>query len=165
MPRIAIAQLRPVKGEYAANLERLGGVLARVAELAPPVELFITPEGSMSGYFVEGGVRDVAVTAGTLFRDLATRHGAAGNARSLDVAVGFYEVFQNRFYNSCLYATLGGPDAGVKHLHRKGFLPTYGGVDEERFGERGPEGGALGPRLGRAATLIFEGRLHPPPAT
>ena len=132
MPRIAIAQLRPVKGEYAANLERLGGVLARVAELDPPVELLITPEGSMSGYFVEGGVRDVAVTAGTLFRDLATRHEAAGNARSLDVAVGFYEVFQNRFYNSCLYATLGGPDAGVKHVHRKVFLPTYGVFDEER---------------------------------
>ena len=53
MPRIAIAQLRPVKGEYAANLERLGGVLARVAELDPPVELLITPEASTSGYFVE----------------------------------------------------------------------------------------------------------------
>src|SRR2546422_2677523 len=78
MPRIAIAQLRPVKGEYAANLERLGGVLARVAELDPPVELLITPEGSMSGYFVEGGVRDVAVTAGTLFRGLTTRHEAGG---------------------------------------------------------------------------------------
>src|SRR3989442_7832471 len=76
MPRIAIAQLRPVKGEYAANLERLGGVLARVAELDPPVELLITPEASTSGYFVEGGVRDVAVTAGTLFRDLTTPHQA-----------------------------------------------------------------------------------------
>src|SRR2546428_4714865 len=76
MPRIAIAQLRPVKGEYAANLERLGGVLARVAELDPPVELLITPEASTSGYFVEGGVRDVAVTAATPFQDPATPHGA-----------------------------------------------------------------------------------------
>src|SRR5207245_5704466 len=73
MPRIAIPQLRPVKGEYAANLERLGGVRARVAELDPPVELLITPEASTSGYFVEGGVRDVAVTAGTLFRGAARR--------------------------------------------------------------------------------------------
>src|SRR3989454_5752019 len=102
MPRIAIAQLRPVKGEYAANLERLGGVLARVAELDPPVELLITPEGSMSGYFVEGGVRDVAVTAGTLFRDLATRHGAAGNERSLHVAVRVFPGFQKPFLNSLL---------------------------------------------------------------
>src|SRR5438128_2906491 len=156
MPRIDIAQLRPVKGEYAANLERLGGVLARVAELDPPVELLITPEGSMSGYFVEGGVRDVAVTAGTLFRDLATRHEAVGGKRSLDVAVGFYEVFQNRFYNSCLYATLGGPDAGVKHVHRKVFLPTYGVFDEERFVERGHEVRAFDTRFGRAAILSCE---------
>src|SRR6266516_3652252 len=111
MPRIAIAQLRPVKGEYAANLERLGGVLARVAELDPPVELLITPEASTSGYFVEGGVRDVAVTAGTLFRDLTTRHEAAA-APPIDVAVGFYEVFQNHFYNACLYASLGNASPG-----------------------------------------------------
>src|SRR2546425_10422023 len=91
MPRIAIAQLRPVKGEYAANLERLGGVLARVAELDPPVELLITPEASTSGYFVEGGVRDVAVTAGALVRDLAPRPegggGGGGGQKASDVAV------------------------------------------------------------------------------
>src|SRR5256886_10636168 len=88
MPRIAIAQLRPVKGEYAANLERLGGVLARVAELDPPVELLITPEGSMSGYFVEGGVRDVAVTAGALFPAPPAPHQAAGAERALHLAGG-----------------------------------------------------------------------------
>src|SRR5438309_258601 len=166
MPRIAIAQLRPVKGEYAANREGLGGVLARVAELDPPVELLITPEASTSGYFVEGGVRDVAVTAGTLFRDLATRHEAVGGAkRPIDVAVGFYEVFQNRFYNSCLYATLGGPDAGVKHVHRKVFLPTYGVFDEERFVERGHEVRAFDTRFGRAAILICEDAWHSLTAT
>jgi len=165
MPRIAIAQLRPVKGEYAANLERLGGVLARVAELDPPVELLITPEASTSGYFVEGGVRDVAVTGGTLFRDLTTRHEAAGAKRPIDVAVGFYEVFQNRFYNSCLYATLGGRDAGVKHVHRKVFLPTYGVFDEERFVERGHEVRAFDTRFGRAAILICEDAWHSLTAT
>src|SRR5438093_13336966 len=111
MPRIAIAQLRPVKGEYAANLERLGGVLARVAELDPPVELLITPEASTSGYFVEGGVRDVAVTAGTLFRDLATRHeGGGGAERPTAVGVGFYEGFQHPIYHSSHYADTRGPE-------------------------------------------------------
>src|SRR5256884_4365192 len=70
MPRIAIAQIRPSKGEYAANLQKIGGVLAQIAKLDPPVDLVIFPETVTSGYFVEGGVRDVAVTAGTLFRDL-----------------------------------------------------------------------------------------------
>src|SRR3989442_8960155 len=90
MPRIAIAQLRPVKGEYAANLERLGGVLARVADLDPPVELLITPEASTSGYFVEGGVRDVAVTAGTAFRPPAAPDDAlrGGVRRPLPVVAG-----------------------------------------------------------------------------
>src|SRR5713101_8219324 len=159
MPRIAIAQIRPVKGEYAANLERLGGVLAQLAKLDPPVDLLVTPEASTSGYFVEGGVRDVAVTAGTLLRDLAARH-AAAHAPPLDVAVGFYEVFQHRFYNSCLYATLGGADAGVKHVHRKVFLPTYGVFDEERFVERGHDVRAFDTRLGRTAMLICEDTWH-----
>ena len=44
MPRIAIAQIRPVKGEYAANLERLGGVLAQLGQVDPPVDLLVTPE-------------------------------------------------------------------------------------------------------------------------
>src|SRR5439155_1101085 len=83
----------------------------------------------------------------------------------IDVAVGFYEVFQNRFYNSCLYATLGGPDAGVKHVHRKVFLPTYGVFDEERFVERGHEVRAFDTRFGRAAILICEDAWHSLTAT
>ena len=164
MPRIAIAQLRPKKGDYAANLQKIGGVLAQVAKLEPAPDLVIFPETSTSGYFVEGGVRDVAVTAGTLFRDLQVEHEAA-KAPSLDVAVGFYEVFQNHFYNSCLFASLGNASSGnappgVKHVHRKMFLPTYGVFDEERFVERGRELRAFDTRWGRAAILICEDAWH-----
>ena len=159
MPRIAIAQLRPKKGDYAANLQKIGGVLAQVAKLEPAPDLVIFPETSTSGYFVEGGVRDVAVTAGTLFRDLQLEHEAA-KAPPLDVAVGFYEVFQNHFYNSCLFASLGNAPPGVKHVHRKMFLPTYGVFDEERFVERGRELRAFDTRWGRAAILICEDAWH-----
>src|SRR2546422_3863 len=159
MPRLAIAQLRPTKGDYNTNLQKIGGVLAQVARLAPPVDLVVFPETATSGYFVEGGVRDVAVTAGTLFRDLTVEHEAAG-ARPVDVASGFYEVFQNHFYNSCLYASLGGKDAGVQHVHRKVFLPTYGVFDEERFVDRGREIRAFDTGWGRAAILICEDAWH-----
>ena len=184
MPRIAIAQLRPRKGDYAANLEKIGGVLAQLAMLDPPVDLVIFPETATSGYFVEGGVRDVAVTAGTLFRDLTLAHEAA-KAPPIDVAVGFYEVFQNRYYNSCLYASLGNAvpgnaspgnassgsassrnaspgiaSPGIKHVHRKVFLPTYGVFDEERFVERGRDIRAFDTRWGRAAILICEDAWH-----
>ena len=33
MPRLAIAQIRPRKGEYAANLQLIGGVLAHLPGL------------------------------------------------------------------------------------------------------------------------------------
>src|SRR5207249_4636441 len=87
-------------GDYGANLQKIGGVLAQIAKLDPPADLVVFPETATSGYFVEGGIRDVAVTAGTLFRDLTVEHAAAG-APPVDVAIGFYEVFQNHFYNSC----------------------------------------------------------------
>ena len=159
MPRLAIAQIRPTKGEYAANVQRIGGVLAQLAKLEPAVDLVVFPETATSGYFVEGGVRDVAVTAGTLFRDLSVQHEAA-QAPPLDVAVGFYEVFQNRFYNSCLYASFGNAPPRILHVHRKVFLPTYGVFDEDRFVERGREIHAFDTRWGRAAILICEDAWH-----
>src|SRR5438105_375009 len=174
MPRLAAAQIRPSKGEYAANLQKIGGVLAQIAKLDPPVDLVIFPETATSGYFVEGGVRDVAVTAGTLFRDLTVEHQAAG-APPIDVAVGFYAVFQNHFYNSCLYASLGNASpenaspgnassgtasSRILHVHRKVFLPTYGVFDEERFVERGRDIHAFDTRFGRVAILICEDAWH-----
>ena len=164
MLRIAIAQVRPTKGEYAANVQRLGTVLAQVATLEPPVDLVVFPEAATSGYFVEGGVREVAVTAGTLFRDLEQARGDA-TSRPIDVAVGFYEVFQNDLYNSALYATLGGKEAGIRHVHRKVFLPTYGVFDEARFVERGHDVRAFDTRWGRAALLICEDAWHSLTAT
>src|SRR3989441_770087 len=172
MPRLAIAQLRPTKGDYNANLQKIGGVLAQVAKLDPPVDLVVFPETATSGYFVEEGVRDVAVTAGALFRDTTVEHEAAG-APPVAVALGFYEVFQNLFYNSCLYASLGnaspghassgGAAPGIRHVHRKVFLPTYGVFDEERFVDRGREIRAFDTRWaggGRAAILVCEDAWH-----
>src|SRR5437870_13868228 len=114
--RLAISQFRPTKGDYAGNVARIGGVIAQAAQLDPPADLLVFPETATSGYFVEGGVRDVAMTAGTLFRDLTVEHEAAG-APPVDVAIGLHEVFQNHFYHSCLYAPPGGKDAGAPPVH------------------------------------------------
>jgi NAD+ synthetase len=154
--RLAISQFRPDKGEYARNVERIGGVIGQAAQLDPKPDLVIFPETATSGYFVEGGVKEVAVTAGTLVRDLhALYHGPP-----IDVAVGFYEKFQNHIHNSCLYVTLG-KQAEVRHVHRKVFLPTYGVFDEERFVDRGQDGvRAFDAGWGRAAILICEDAWH-----
>ncbi len=159
MLRLAIAQLRPRKGAYDENLCRLGAVFREVSAWAEPPELVITPETALTGYFLEGGVRDLAVSADRLFDDLARQHKDA-RAAPLDIAVGFYEIHRNRLHNSGLYATLGGPDAGIRHVHRKVFLPTYGVFDEERFVEAGRNVQAFDTRWGRAAILICEDAWH-----
>lgn len=161
MPRLAIAQIKPRKGEYTANLDRIVTVVNQAAALEPAVDLVLFPETATSGYFVEGGVREVAVTAGTLLRDLSARY----QGRSIDVAVGFYELFQNRYYNSCLFASLGPADPSITHIHRKVFLPTYGVFDEGRFVERGLDIRAFDTRWGRAAILICEDAWHSIAAT
>jgi NAD+ synthase (glutamine-hydrolysing) len=157
--RLAIAQVRPHKGAYEQNLCRLGALFREVGAWPEPPELIVAPETALTGYFLEGGVRDLAVPADRLFDDLSRQHEEAGTP-PVDVALGFYEVHGNRFYNSGLYATLGGPDAGIRHIHRKIFLPTYGVFDEERFVEAGRSVQAFDTRWGRAAILICEDAWH-----
>lgn len=157
--RLAVAQIRPKKGDYAENLRRIGGVLAQLAGWEAPPQLLVLPETAVSGYFVEGGVRDLALTAGTLFRDLAVQHSLAG-APPIDIALGFYEEFNHRFYNAALYAALGGAAPGIRHVHRKMFLPTYGVFDEERFVDRGHQIEAFDTTWGRAAIAICEDAWH-----
>jgi NAD+ synthetase len=157
--RLALSQFRPDKGEYARNVERIGGVIAQAAQLDPKPDLVAFPETATSGYFVEGGVKEVAVTAGTLARDLDALY--QGGGPPIDVAVGFYERFQNHIHNSCLYVTLGNKKPEVRHVHRKVFLPTYGVFDEERFVDRGQEGvRAFDTAWGRVAILICEDAWH-----
>jgi NAD+ synthetase len=159
MLRIAIVQFRPDKGEYAENLRRLGEIFREVGQWAEPPELLIAPETALTGYFLEGGVRELAVSAEQLFADLSAAHAASG-APPFDIALGFYEVWRNRLHNSSLYASLGGADAGIRHVHRKVFLPTYGVFDEERFVEPGTSVQAFDTRWGRAAMLVCEDAWH-----
>lgn len=159
--QLAVAQFTPKKGDYAGNLSRLGELFAQVDTLHPRPQLLTLPESALTGYFLEGGVREVAITAGALARDLNElyRERVKG-PRMLDVAIGFYEQYQNKLFNSALYVTLGGAEAVVRHVHRKIFLPTYGMFDEERFVERGREIRAFDTPLGRVALLVCEDAWH-----
>src|SRR3954469_1354989 len=161
--RLALSQFRPTKGEYSENVARIGAVITQAAQLDPKPDLVVFPETATSGYFVEGGVKELAVTAGTLARDLS----AAYEGPAIDVTVGFYERFQNHIYNSALYVTLHKQKPQIRHVHRKVFLPTYGVFDEERFVDRGQDGvrsfeTGWG---GTAAILICEDAWHSLAAT
>ena len=160
---LVVVQFKPRKGDYAANLARLGGIFSQIDSLNPRPDIAVFAETALTGYFVEGGVRDVALTAGALARDLQTQYtSAVTTPRTLDVCIGFYEVWSNAFYNSALYVTLGGEgkEPAIRHVHRKLFLPTYGLFDEERFVDRGFEVRAFDTEWGRAAMLICEDAWH-----
>jgi NAD+ synthetase len=158
---LAIVQFKPRKGDYKSNLAKLGGIFAQLDALTPRPDVAFLPEAAMSGYFLEGGVRDQAVTAGTLVRDLDLEYRAAvPSLEPMDVGLGFYEIWNNSFYNSALYVTLGGESPIVRHVHRKVFLPTYGLFDEERFVDRGFEIRAFDTSWGRAAMLVCEDAWH-----
>jgi NAD+ synthase (glutamine-hydrolysing) len=178
---ILIAQLRPTKANYDANLARLDDVFAQLRVLTPRPDVLVLPETYLSGYFVEGGVREVARPAGRVYTDLNAHYVATCgvDAPPLDIVVGFYERYRDRFYNSAIYATLGDqpprgypaassqqsndaflPTDGIKHVHRKVFLPTYNLFDEARFVAEGHHFAAFDTRYGRAALLICEDAWH-----
>ena len=157
--RLAIAQFKPGKGDYAENLGRIGEIFAGLAGRPDAPGLLVFPESALTGYLLEGGVRDLAVSAGRLFEDLKSRH-AAAKAPPVDIAIGFYEKWRGSLYNSALYATLGGEAGAIVHVHRKVFLPTYGVFDEERYVEPGHTVQAFDTRFGRVAMLICEDAWH-----
>jgi NAD+ synthase (glutamine-hydrolysing) len=158
---VAIVQFKPRKGNYARNLARLGEVFAQLDALEPRPQVAFLPETALSGYFLEGGVRDHAMSAGSLVRDLdEVFRAAVPSLRPMDVGLGFYEVWNNSIYNSALYVTLGAGEPVVRHVHRKVFLPTYGLFDEERFVDRGFEIRAFDTSWGRAAMLVCEDAWH-----
>jgi NAD+ synthetase len=164
---LAVCQFAPRKGDTAANLARLGRLCAQATAVAPAPQVIQFPETALSGYYVEGGVREVAHTAGGLATDLdeAYRHACEDEGRvpvPVDVIIGFYERWRETLYNSVAYITIGladGPPA-VRHVHRKNYLPTYGMFDEERFVERGTMMRAFETPWGRAAMLVCEDAWH-----
>lgn len=162
MLRLALIQFRPMKGAYAQNLRRVGTLFADLPRGPESPDLVVLPETCLTGYFLEGGVRELAMTAGGLFADLATTHAASG-ASPFDLILGFYELHERRLYNAVLTARLGetsDPAIGIRHVHRKVFLPTYGVFDEERFVEPGLTVEAFDLPWGRAATIVCEDAWH-----
>ena len=84
---IAIAQFRPRKGDLPGNIRRVGEILAQAAALTPSPHVVQFPETVLSGYFVEGGVRELSLTTAELARALAGTY----SGPATDVVIGFYE--------------------------------------------------------------------------
>jgi N-carbamoylputrescine amidase len=155
--RAALLQTKPAKGQFARNLAEAGEAFAQLA--ADPPDLVVLPEAALTGYFLEGAVYDLALSAQSFARDLA-RTWRAACGRSVDLAAGFFENDGGTYYNSAVYLHVTAEGEQIVHLHRKIFLPTYGVFDEERFLSRGHNLGVFETRFGVMALLICEDAWH-----
>ena len=162
MLTVAVAQCRPRKGDLAGNLDRVGALLAQAVALDPRPAVLVLPETVLSGYFLEGGVRDVALTVEALRTEVEARYRASvPGGEPIDLVLGFYESLDGTLHNSAAYLRLrGDAPAALLHVHRKNFLPTYALFDEERFVERGYGVRAFDTPIGRAAMLVCEDAWH-----
>ena len=154
--RVALVQFKPTKADVSANVE---SIQRTITSHASSTDLIVFPEASLSGYFLEGGVAESAVTTEELI-------GLMGSPpdRSPDVVIGFYERWRRRLYNSAVYLEAREGSWKARHVHRKMFLPTYGVFDEARFVEPGTDIQAFETRFGRIGMLICEDMWHSLPA-
>ncbi|MBN9501379.1 MAG: hypothetical protein BGO01_01015 [Armatimonadetes bacterium 55-13] len=155
--KVACAQFTPRKAAVAHNLDRIAEIVLQAQ--GEEVDLLTFSETSTSGYFLEGGVLDVAMTSDQLVVELSRR--LSGRIeRPIDVLIGFYQNADGNLYNSAAYFELAEHGPRLVHVYRKFFLPTYGVFDEERYVSRGRELGVFETRFGRMATLICEDIWH-----
>ncbi|MCY7416882.1 MAG: carbon-nitrogen hydrolase, partial [Chloroflexi bacterium] len=140
--RVALAQIAPRLGALDDNLARHHELMgaARVAS----ADLLVFPELGLTGYLLQDLNAEVAMRADDpRLLDLA-RAGAG-----MSVVVSFVEESDDHrlFIAAALLE-----DGGIRHIHRKVFLPTYGLFDERRFFAAGSviraTDSALGLRLG-----------------
>lgn len=156
---VALAQITPKLGDVAANVDRHLEVIAESS--AGGAALVVFPELSLTGYFLNDLVPDVAVREDS---DQLLRLAEA--CQRTDAVVGCVLESQDaRFYNAAVYLSGG----RVHHIHRKVYLPTYGLFDEGRYLAQGDRfrsfaaslaaGGAV--RAWRAGLMVCEDMWHP----
>lgn len=155
--KICLIQVKPKKADLEGNLEK---IRERITTEGPENDLLVFPETCLTGYFMEGGVSEHAVSV----EDLADRVGPAEEGGP-HLVLGFYERWRRGIYNSVAYLE---PTEGryrPLHVHRKVFLPTYGIFEEARFTDPGSEVAAFDTPFGRMGMLVCEDMWHSlPPA-
>ena len=158
--QVAIVQTKPRKGDYARNLKDLRDIFAQLGSADPVPDLVVLPEASLTGYFLEGAVYELAMDAQQFARDLAQTWRDANGALAVDIVAGFYENCGGTYHNSAVYLDVDEKGERIRHVHRKMFLPTYGVFDEERFLSRGRKLQVFDTRFGPVALLICEDVWH-----
>ncbi len=153
----ALVQLKPSKAEVSQNLARIAEAIIQAHQAG--VDLVCFAESATSGYFLEGGVLECALSL-TELGDALAKLVSPALIGPIDACVGFYEMADGQVYNSAAYLTLEPNAWKAVHITRKFFLATYGVFDEDRFIARGREVKAFETRLGPMGILICEDVWH-----
>ena len=164
---VACAQIAPAKAEVEANLDRIAEVALQAS--AQGADLVLFPESVVSGYFLEGGVYESAITAQELVVALESR--LTSLTRPLDIALGFYEHDEASIYNSAAYIEFtpyrwrpAGPDAGdagrLPAVHGAGPLPQPLSSATSQKADGGHPGAGEGGRRDTGETPAVPGHLR-----
>lgn len=155
--KLGLAQIEPALGDVRANLDKHLAMIEQAA--AQDVQLLLFPELSLTGYYLQDMVYELAtqpVPGDPVFGPLLD----ASRTRGIDLTVGFVEEDRrNRFYLSHAYLSRG----EVVHVHRKVYMATYGLFDEGRYFAWGDAVRAFDTRFGRVGMLICEEFWHASP--
>ncbi|RMG54468.1 MAG: carbon-nitrogen hydrolase [Acidobacteria bacterium] len=152
--KVGLGQIKPALGDVKRNLETHLKVIEQAA--AANVDLLVFPELSLTGYYLQDLVPEVALDPEN--SDVLQQLIDLSHRTNVDLVVGFVEVAADyRFFNSAAYLSQG----RLVHIHRKIYLPTYGMFDESRYLAAGEVLRAFDTRFGRMGILICEDLWHP----
>ncbi len=154
--QVACLQTKPTKGDLNKSLNHLAETIIQAANEG--ADLVVLPESAPTGYVLEGGVDELALTPAQLTSELEVR--LQNLPKQLDIAISYYEKTARRPYNSAAYLTIDQGKATLLHNYQKFFLPTYGVFDEHRFHEEGSNLGIVETRFGKIGILICEDVWH-----
>jgi predicted amidohydrolase len=149
--KIALAQIAPALGDLTPNLAKHLELIGQARR--DGVDLLVFPELSLTGYFLEELAYNVS-----LRQDADELKRVAAEAGQMAVVVGFCEETRDyRYYISAAFLE----DGGIKHVHRKVYLPTYGMFTDQRYFAQGDRFRAFDASFGRCGMVVCEDAWHP----
>jgi NAD+ synthase len=146
--KIAIAQLNPIVGDIAGNMDKARA--ARAEATAAGADLIAFPELFVTGYPPEDLVLKPAFAAAS--RDAVESFASETTDDGPAVLIGAVWPDQGKLYNSVALLDRG-EVAAVRH---KVFLPNYSVFDEKRVFDAGPMPGPINYRGVRIGVPICE---------
>lgn len=142
--------MKPRLGDMKWNLERHLEIADRSRKEGSDIVLF--PELSLTGYSVRDLNAELVLAADDRFFDPI-------KSLSKKISIGVGTIIKDNtggIRNAILYFE----DGGIKHIHFKVYLPTYGIFEEQRYFLPGKKVEAFDTKFGRIGILICEDLWH-----